>query len=98
MVKLTKTQKLSGKRAICLLVIYFLLLGVCWLRSGPTPVFVPPGSIVALATVFANAGKAIVTNRIKGVSMEYMCKWPFIISFINPTCSLGISSKDMYKI
>ncbi|MEK6323617.1 MAG: hypothetical protein AABN33_18405 [Acidobacteriota bacterium] len=65
-----RTRKLSGKQALCLLMIYFLLVGVCWLKSGPLPLFIPPGSLVVLAMVFTNAGKAITTNRLKGSGTE----------------------------
>lgn len=61
----TTTRKLSRKQALSVLVISILLLGICWLRVAPMPV-----PLIMLATVLANGGKAIVTNRIKGSGTE----------------------------
>lgn len=61
----TTTRNLSRKQAVSVLVVSILLLGICWLRVAPVPI-----PLIALATVLANGGKAIVTNRIKGSGTE----------------------------
>lgn len=61
----TDARKLSHKQFVSLLIISILLLGVCWLRVAPTPI-----PLITLATVLANGGKAVVTNRIKGSGTE----------------------------
>lgn len=68
MIKTTQ-RKLTRRQSVRLTVMSLLLIALCWLQIGP-PVFVPPGSLIILATVYANAGKAITTNRLKGSGTE----------------------------
>lgn len=65
----TTTRQLTRPQSLRLFVLTLIMLALCWLQVGP-PMFVPPGSLVILATVFTNAGKAIVTNRLKGSGTE----------------------------
>src|SRR5687768_1568049 len=69
MIKTQTRKPYSRKQALCLLLITVTLVVFSWLQVG-VPVFIPPGTVTVLATVFTNAGKAIVTNRIKGSGTE----------------------------
>jgi hypothetical protein len=62
----TTARRLTRQQSIRLLALTLIMLTLCWFRIGP-PVFVSP---IILATVFTNAGKAIVTNRLKGSGTE----------------------------